>query len=401
LKIVVVSTEYGQGNSGGVESVVDFVVASIRRLSDWDVEVVSLRMSRRAVESRRLLDIRSWGGVRRVTSTTVAGVRVHQVGSAWAEIERTRFLPRPWLDPLLKDADVILVVAGTPAVCNAVRGAKAAKILQVATLVSLERAAQNSRLRGLAGIYRRVTTWLTGRLDEQGLRVPDRILVENELMLRECHDRGIAQVDLCPPGVDATLFHPDMSVVARRPFVLMVARLGDQRKNVGGLIRAFAHARAEHGVTHNLVLAGLSRPSDEDLKLISDLNLQSVVEIHSPVSRDDLVRLYQGADVFASLSFEEGLGLTFLEAMACAVPVVTTDTAGATFVLNGTDAGAIVSHGEQLTERFAEELARWCHDPGLRNHAGAAARVRVEEEFSDVVSSRRFIDAMVLTRAAR
>jgi glycosyltransferase involved in cell wall biosynthesis len=201
-------------------------------------------------------------------------------------------------------------------------------------------------------------------------------------------------VELSPPGVDTKRFHPNRDLIARRPFVLMVARLGDRRKNVSGLIRAFAYARMEHGVSHDLVLAGLSRPSAEDMKLISELGLESVVQIHSPVSRDDLVGLYQRADLFVSASFEEGLGLTLLEAMACGIPVVTTDTAGAEFILEGTDAGAIVPHGEQLTERFAEELARWCHDADLRSHAGEAALDRITDEFSDDVTARRFIETI-------
>ena len=45
-------------------------------------------------------------------------------------------------------------------------------------------------------------------------------------------------------------------------------------------------------------------------------------------SRADLIRLYQGADVFALSSDEEGLGVVLLEAMACGVPVVAPGVGG-------------------------------------------------------------------------
>lgn len=394
MKVLVVTTEYGNGATGGVESVVRFLLKSIEDLTEWHVEVASLRMSRRAGESRRLFDPRSWwGNERRVTTRVADGIRIHQIGSAFAELEASRFWPRKWLDAIMTDFDAIVVVSGTPAVCNAVRRASVPVTLQVATLVEFERKEQNAQLRGLIAVYRRIATWTTSRLDESGLCVPSTTLVENNLMLRECESRGVRNVELCPPGVDTDVFIPE-ATRASKPYVLQVARLGDPRKNIKGLIRAYARARSEHGVTQSLTLAGMSPPTASDLELIHELGLKSSIRIHSPVSAADLVKLYQGADLFVSTSFEEGLGLTFLEAMACEVPVVTTNTAGATFILDDSSAGAIVPFGEDLTERFAAELARWCHNEELRRSAGTAARERVISTFSNRVSSSQFVNAI-------
>lgn len=394
MKVLVVTTEYRTGASGGVESVVDFLLESLRRLTDWDVEVASLRMSRRAEESWRLVNPSSWLNRPRAATRTVDGVVVHDIGSAFAEVEACRFLPRKCLDPLLDRADVVVVVSGTPAPANAVRRVGPRTVLQVATLVKLERERKNAQLKGAARLFRNITTALTSRLDEAGLKAPAVVLVENDLMLRECEQRGINGVQLCPPGVDTDLYSPAETVVLR-PYVLMVARLGDARKNVSGLIRAYARARTMHGVKQDLVLAGLSAPSNDDLRLIQELELQSSVVVRSPVSQAELVDLYQGADLFASASFEEGLGLTFIEAMACGIPVVTTDTAGGVFVLADSGAGAVVPHGDGLMERLAVEIARWCHDEELRRSAGYVARLRALEVFSEAVTSQKFVDAII------
>ena len=393
MKVFIVTTEYGTGTSGGVESVVDFLLASIRRLTDWKVEVASLRMSRRATESRKLFDARSWLGGKRVTTLKTNDIYIHQVGSSLAELEMGRFMPRKWLDSLMADCDVVVVVSGTPAVCNAVRRARVPIVLQVATLVRLERKEKNAQLRGAVAVYRRITTWLTGLLDEVGLKVPSLILVENNVMLQECKTRKVSAVELCPPGVNTDVFCP-AETLASKPYILMVARLDDARKNLDGLIRAYAQARENHGVTHDLVLAGMSSPSAKDFELIADLGLNTMIHVQSSLSQADLVKLYQEADLFVSASFEEGLGLTFLEAMACAVPVVTTDTAGATFILHDSLAGAVVPHGQRLTERLALELARWCHDEALRKVAGAVARKRVMSTFSEHVTAQRFVRAI-------
>ena len=242
-------------------------------------------------------------------------------------------------------------------------------------------------------VYRRLMTRMTARIDERGLKVPGVVLVENRLMLEECRRRKVARVELCPPGVDTDAFRPGPGL-HRRPYVLLVARLGDTRKNVSGLLRAFARAKAVGSFEYDLVLAGLSPPRSEDMALIKELELGSSLEIRSPVSKPELVDLYQGADLFVSASFEEGLGLTYLEAMACGLPVVTSENAGAAFIFDQFPVGAMVTLDDNFTEAFAVELARWCQDADLRRTAGKAARELVESRFSKQVTACAFIEAI-------
>lgn len=393
MKILVVTTEYGKDSTGGVESVVSFLLKAIDELTDWDAQVASLRMSRRAKESRRLVSPRSWF-VRPIAVTrTVRGVIVHDIGCALAELEPTRFWPRRSVDLLADASDVVVVVSGTPAVCHALSRTKTPVVLQVATLVARERRIANSRRRGLAGKYHSLMTWLTSRIDERGLSVPKAVLVENRLMLEECQARMVRWPELCPPGIDTQTFKPGPGG-DRSPYILFVARLGDSRKNVSGLLRAFSRARHLGGVTQNLVLAGLSAPSADDLGLVDELGLSSAVEVLSPVTKVELVALYQGADLFASASFEEGLGLTYLEAMSCGLPVVTTNNAGAAFILDSSSAGSMVELGDDLVEALATELVRWCKDDTLRRTAGRAARELSVSRFSSEAAARAFINAI-------
>ena len=108
------------------------------------------------------------------------------------------------------------------------------------------------------------------------------------------------------------------------------------------------------------------------MQQITDSNLEYHVQNQSPVSQAELISSYQGADLFASTSFEEGLGLTYLEAMA----------------------GEIVALGEQMTERFAYALSRRCLETDLRRAAGSAARECFLAAFSEQVTTRRLIDSI-------
>jgi glycosyltransferase involved in cell wall biosynthesis len=109
------------------------------------------------------------------------------------------------------------------------------------------------------------------------------------------------------------------------PFILSVCTL-DPRKNLDGLLRAFARLVAEHRVPHQLVLVGRPGWKDQALRaLTAALYVADRVVFTGYVSDEQLVQLYNQADLFVYPSKYEGFGLPVLEAMACGVPVVTAD----------------------------------------------------------------------------
>lgn len=94
-------------------------------------------------------------------------------------------------------------------------------------------------------------------------------------------------------------------------------------KNVENLVKAYSKLK-ESGISHQLVITGRWGRKDDCLKKIidSDADIRYMGEI--PV--DDLVLLYNLADVLVHISRYEGFGLTVLEAMQCGTPVVTSDS---------------------------------------------------------------------------
>jgi glycosyltransferase involved in cell wall biosynthesis len=190
-----------------------------------------------------------------------------------------------------------------------------------------------------------------------------------------------------PNGVDTAVFAPSASA---RPalcdelglptgsfLVGNVARYHPM-KNHTGFLRAAALVLADVPSAHFIMVGpGVDKNNANLVALVGQLGL--VGKVHLLGERPDIHSLLAGLDVFVlSSSWGEGFPNVVVEAMACGVPVVTTDVG---------DAGAVVGQtGRVVTPADAQLLARAVLSlhalggPGLQV-LGKAARQRVLEVF--------------------
>lgn len=107
------------------------------------------------------------------------------------------------------------------------------------------------------------------------------------------------------------------------PYILAVGTL-QPRKNYQMLIRAFRPVAAEF--PHVLAIAGgKGWLYDEMMAEIAQQGLDGRVRFLGFVADADLPALYSDASLFVFPSLYEGFGLPLLEAMACGVPVLTSN----------------------------------------------------------------------------
>ncbi|MCP4426754.1 MAG: glycosyltransferase family 4 protein [Chloroflexi bacterium] len=107
------------------------------------------------------------------------------------------------------------------------------------------------------------------------------------------------------------------------PYIFSVGTV-QPRKNYQALIRAFAPVAANH--PHNLIIAGgKGWLYDEMMGEVGRQGLSGRVHFIGFVDDADLPALYSAAALFAMPSLYEGFGLPLLEAMACGVPVLTSN----------------------------------------------------------------------------
>jgi len=190
---------------------------------------------------------------------------------------------------------------------------------------------------------------------------------EVERLLGVARDR----IAVCPPGA------PDWPARAAAPrdgYVLFFSTL-EPRKNVGGLLDAYeqlltatgpAQGRAEAGhykrPVPDLVLAGKATADARPwLERISRPPLLGKVRHIGYVEARDRRALYEGARVLVQPSFDEGFGMSVLEAMSLGVPVVASNRGSLPEVIG--DAGSLVDPDQPAD--LARAIARILDDEGF------------------------------------
>jgi glycosyltransferase involved in cell wall biosynthesis len=108
------------------------------------------------------------------------------------------------------------------------------------------------------------------------------------------------------------------------PYILYVGSI-EARKNITRLLEAYAQIRG-WSQKWKLVIVGATKWKYSPIfDTLQQLQLASAVHFTGHVADEDLPALYNGAAVFVFPSLYEGFGLPVLEAMACGVPVVTSN----------------------------------------------------------------------------
>ncbi len=147
-----------------------------------------------------------------------------------------------------------------------------------------------------------------------------------------------------------------------RGYILFVGTF-EPRKNVPGLLEAYARFRQRRPDAPPLTLAGRQGWLFESaLTRIQELGLDDHVRLLMELPEADLPAVYNGAGLFVLPSHYEGFGVTLLEAMACGVPALAAGRASLPEIAGG--AAVLVNPDD--SEEMAEQLERVLTDTVLR-----------------------------------
>lgn len=182
-------------------------------------------------------------------------------------------------------------------------------------------------------------------------------------------------------GIDLSLFTPTVSSVPGR--ILAVGRLVE-KKGFSVLVEACAILQAR-GVAFDCRIIGDGPLQNELVARIEDLGLTSRVRLLGPMPQEDLADVLGTAAVavlpciITADGDRDGLPTVLLEAMAKALPVVTTTVTGGPEIVAQGETGFLCPPGDAMA--LANALQDVLAAPFRARAMGAAGRARAERLF--------------------
>jgi glycosyltransferase involved in cell wall biosynthesis len=192
------------------------------------------------------------------------------------------------------------------------------------------------------------------------------------------------QITTIHDGVDTRTFRP-LEIAKRPNEILFVGNSDDQNKGARYLIEA-VKLLDERGIDFHLTFKDRLNAQMVP-RMLRDLGLEHRVTFLGRQTVDELVRLYNEAQVLVSPSLYEGFGLPAAEAMACGTPVIATTAGAFPEVIADGETGVLVQPGD--ARALADAIASLLSDPARRASLGAAGVRRIEEQFSWRVCAER------------
>jgi glycosyltransferase involved in cell wall biosynthesis len=227
-----------------------------------------------------------------------------------------------------------------------------------------------------------------------------RIVTTGEkLRLQVIEETGAAPAAVVsvPTGIDLARFHPGPRAEARAATQL------PQAATIVGIVATLRSWKGHRYLIE--AVAALGRPGVE-LVVVGDGPQRAALEalarernlpVHFPGNRDDVAPWLQSFDVFCLPSYaNEGVPQALMQAMACGLPVVTTDVGSIGEIVADGETGVMVAPQDAESLRVA--LALLLDDAPRRQRLGKAAAARARERFGEALMVERMVAAFGAAR---
>ena len=312
------------------------------------------------------------------TETNFSSHHCVAVGCNFPELEFSYTQHSSLWQDLIDSHDFHIAAGGTVAVAAPLAKACVPHLIWCASDVYGDRSARQASMSLVRRVFdKSVVTPGLKRQEQQVLLGQGRVLAISPFT-RDCLSALIPaernKLCLLPIPTDMKYFTPPVKP-ASAITLGFAGRLTDPRKNASLLFQVIALVR-KNGVDANLKITGETSP--ELNAEIKRQGLNKFVSFSGILNREGLRDFYQGLTVFIIPSYQEGLSIVGIEAMASGVPVVSTRCGGPeSFVRDGKN-GYLTDFD---AKKMAARVLDICTNSELRQKFSKTARSSVEEKY--------------------
>lgn len=197
--------------------------------------------------------------------------------------------------------------------------------------------------------------WFVYPIFRMVFKTADKVTAISSYLADFAKDMGAKEVDIIPNGVDLDKFkikNEKLKIHEKDRIVLVTTSRLVKKNAVDDIIKSL------NFLPNNIVFRSVGSGEDEGyLKdLVSELKLGDRVEFIPHLEHNEMVQILNDADIFIRPSLSEGLGISFLEAMAVGLPVIATPVGGIIDFLKDRETGLFckVRNPESIAEKVME-----------------------------------------------
>ena len=191
---------------------------------------------------------------------------------------------------------------------------------------------------------------------------------------------------IVPNGIDTRLFYPIPEITREKNRIMVTNSADMPLKGLRYLLQAVADLSKTRKI--RLVVVGSPKKNGAIVRLIARLGIGRLITFTGRINHEEFVRQYARASIAVVPSVYEGFGLPAGEAMACAVPVIST-TGGALPEVVG-DAGILVP--PENPEVLGYAISDLLDNPDKANRLGQAGYERVQRHFTWKRAAEKTVD---------
>jgi glycosyltransferase involved in cell wall biosynthesis len=193
------------------------------------------------------------------------------------------------------------------------------------------------------------------------MRRAARLVVPSGFLQQVFGEAGMP-ADVIPNIIDLEMFTPAPILPFGSGFTLVITRNLEPIYGIDVAIHAFALA-SEQIPGMQLKIAGTG-PLLADLKrLVDQLGLGDRITFLGRLERSEIVALYHGSHAMLNPSRVDNMPNSVLEALACGLPVITTNVGGIPYIVADEDTALLVPPDNP--NQMANALVRLCTDSAL------------------------------------
>ena len=166
-----------------------------------------------------------------------------------------------------------------------------------------------------------------------------------------------------PNIIDLETFFPALEQPDEAVFTLVITRNLEPIYGLDTAIRAVAVAR-EQIPSLRLKIAGSGPQGAELERLVDQLGLSNAVVFLGRLERQQIVALYHDAHAMLNPSRVDNMPNSVLEALACGLPVVSTNVGGVPYIVEDGQTALLVPRDD--VQAMAQAVIKLCSDSALR-----------------------------------